>query len=52
VVLGSQKAATRDLDRLFDVATRLRLKRVGLAIDDLAQGIRHWHSCAMYLSMN
>ncbi len=34
----TESQVTRDLDRLLDVATRLRLKRVGLAIDDFGTG--------------
>ncbi len=34
----TESQMTRDLSRLLDVATRLRMKRVGLAIDDFGTG--------------
>lgn len=34
----TESQVTRDLGRLLDVATRLRMKRVGLAIDDFGTG--------------
>lgn len=34
----TESQVTRDLNKLLDVATRLRMKRVGLAIDDFGTG--------------